>query len=192
MGARRAGSPDEVTWQSSLCGVQNIAAAMVTDARRVSPRRARYFLAARQENIQRIAPRRPGPAGFPPSEPPARPAAKLATLRQRVRTAPVRRSSARRERGDGCIKFSAALSISESRLQFERFRLAPTRAGRVIPANVGALQRLPSCPYDRCLIRRPESDNLVVIHYLRGISSVSVLLIITRTFLRLSSCWVSQ
>ena len=101
MGARRAGSPDEVTWQSSLCGVQNIAAAMVTDARRVSPRRARYFLAARQESIQRIAPRRPGPAGFPPSEPPARPAAKLATLRQRVRTAPVRRSSARRCRGDG-------------------------------------------------------------------------------------------
>jgi hypothetical protein len=65
---------------------------------RDSPRRARYFLAARQESTQRNAPRLPGPAGCPRCERPAGPVAKLAGQKtagvgQRARTSPGEPSS---------------------------------------------------------------------------------------------------
>jgi len=52
-----------------------------------------------------------------------------------------------------------------------------------------AKQTFEPCPYDCRLIRRPGSDNLLVIQYLEGTSTVSVLLAITRTLLRLNSCY---
>jgi hypothetical protein len=66
--------------------------------RRVSPRRARYFLAARQESTQRNAPRLPGPSGCPRCERLAGPVAKLAGqnpagVGQRDRTSPGEPSS---------------------------------------------------------------------------------------------------
>jgi hypothetical protein len=66
--------------------------------RRVSPRRARYFLAARQESTQRNAPRLPGPSGCPRCEMLAGPVAKLAGQKaagvgQRDRTSPSEPSS---------------------------------------------------------------------------------------------------
>jgi hypothetical protein len=65
---------------------------------RVSPRQARYFLAARQESTQRSAPRLPGPASCPRCERPAGPVAKLAGQKaagvgQRDRTTPGEPSS---------------------------------------------------------------------------------------------------
>ena len=45
-----------------------------------------------------------------------------------------------------------------------------------------------SCPYDWGLITRPGSDNLPVIQYVIGGLTVSVLLVMTRTFLRVNNC----
>ena len=49
-----------------------------------------------------------------------------------------------------------------------------------------------SCPYDWGLIRRPGLDNLPVIQYVKGVLTVSVLLTITQTFLRVNNCWGAQ
>ena len=74
MGARRAGSPEEATWQSSLCGVRNIAAAMVTDAAGSRPGGRDTFLLRSKKVSKEMRPAAPAlRASLPPNHQPGRP-----------------------------------------------------------------------------------------------------------------------
>ena len=80
-----------------------IQSSFVASRCRDSPRRARYFLAARQESTPRNAPRFPGPAkpGCPPCARPGRATSQTRLrLKQRSRTSPPVPCSGRRGRGE--------------------------------------------------------------------------------------------